>query len=199
MIRAELKNSSHPVPELFDITRSLPHGHVAAVLGTLKNLGLDRLIDSKPSRQRQLCLAMIVARIIAPRSKLATSRGFCEDIASDTLGECLGVTEADWNDLYAAMDWLLERQSKIENKLARRHLQNGSLVMYDLTSTWVCVEKCELAQFSYSRDKKRGVKTNAAQELPRLWQSLERFAGSTDVLNHSERAFVGSQSPSMAV
>ena len=80
MIRAELKNSSHPVPELFDITRSIPHGHVAAVLGTLKNLSLDRLIDSKPSRQRQLCLAMIVARIIAPRSKLATSRGFCEDI-----------------------------------------------------------------------------------------------------------------------
>ncbi len=182
MIRAELKNSSHPVPELFDITRSLPHGHVAAVLGTLKNLGLDRLIDSKPSRQRQLCLSMIVARVIAPRSKLATSRGFCEEIASDTLGECLGVTKADWNDLYAAMDWLLERQSKIENKLARRHLQDGSVVMYDLTSTWVCGEKCELAQFGYSRDKKRGVKQiefGLLCDADGRPVAIEAFAGNT--------------------
>ncbi len=182
MIRAELKNSSHPVPELFDITRSIPHGHVAAVLGTLKNLGLDRLVDSKPSRQRQLCLAMIVARVIAPRSKLATSRGFWEEIASDTLGQCLGVTKADWNDLYAAMDWLLERQSKIENKLARRHLQDGSVVMYDLTSTWVCGEKCELAQFGYSRDKKRGVKQiefGLLCDADGRPVAIEAFAGNT--------------------
>ena len=157
-VRAELKNAAGIMPEQFDVVRTLPHGHVAAVLGTLKNLGLDRIIDARASESRQLCLAMIVARIIAPQSKLATCRGFWDETRTDTLGECLDVTEADWNDLYAAMDWLCSRQDRIERKLAQKHLTEGALVMYDLTSTWVCGEHCDLARYGHSRDKKKGTK-----------------------------------------
>ncbi len=157
-VRAELKNSSGAMPEQFDVVRTIPHGHVAAVLGTLKNLGLDRIIDARPSRQRQLCLAMIAARIIAPQSKLATCRGFWDETSTDTLGQCLDVTDADWNDLYAAMDWLCTRQNRIERQLAHKHLAEGALVMYDLTSTWVCGEHCDLASYGHSRDRKKGTK-----------------------------------------
>ena len=181
-VRAELKNSSGAMPEDFDIIRTLPHGHVAAVLGTMKKLELERIIDAKSSNQRQLCLAMIAARIIAPGSKLATCRGFWTATATDTLSECLNVADADWNDLYAAMDWLLERQDLIERKLARRHLAQGSLVMYDLTSTWVCGEHCELAEYGYSRDNKKGAKQiefGLLCEAGGRPVAIEAFAGNT--------------------
>ena len=144
-VKQSLKHSPvNAVPDDFEITRTIPHGHVAAVIGTIKNLGIDRLIDSRHSTQRQLCLAMIAARILDPRSKLATSRSFAPDHLTDTLSECLGVTEANWNHLYWAMDWLVDKQDRIEKKLAKRHLEHGALVMYDLSPTWVYGKKCEL-------------------------------------------------------
>ena len=144
------------IPDTFSIIRSRPHGHVAAVLGTLKKLDLHNLIASEPSRTRELVLAMIVARIIDPRSKLATARGLNSETCFSSLGELLGVETADEDELYEAMDWLLERQDKIETKLAKRHLSEGSLVLYDLTSTYFEGETCPLANYGYSRDKKKG-------------------------------------------
>ena len=140
----------------FNITRSLPHGHVAAVLGTLKNLNLPQIICSENTRQRNLVLAMIVARIISPRSKLATARGFNKQTSSSTLGELLGVAQADEDELYKAMDWLLDRQEKIENTLASCHLQSGALVLYDVSSTYFEGKTCPLAERGYSRDGKKG-------------------------------------------
>jgi hypothetical protein len=140
----------------FDIQRSLPHGHVAAVLGTLKNLGLESLIDDRSSRQRDLVTAMIVARIIDPGSKLATARGLSTDTVSSTLSEILGVEDADSDELYEAMDWLLERQEKIEQNLAAKHLGEGSLILYDVTSTYFEGTTCPFAQYGYARDKKKG-------------------------------------------
>ena len=146
------------VPSLgdaFDIVRSLPHGHVAAVLGTVKKMGLDRLIDPKPSARRNQVLAMIAARILEPASKLATARGLAEATAVNTLGEILD-PGLDEDDLYGAMDWLLERQERIERGLARRHLEEGSLVLYDLTSVWMEGTRCPLARRGHSRDGKKG-------------------------------------------
>ena len=142
--------------DAFEITRSRPHGHVAAVLGTLRKLELEQLIDSAPSRERDLVVAMIVARIIDPSSKLATARGLNPQTCISTLGELLGVSSADSDELYAAMDWLLERQAEIETALARRHLEEGTLVLYDVSSTYFEGETCPLAQFGYSRDRKKG-------------------------------------------
>ena len=145
------------VPSLedaFDIVRSLPCGHVAAVLGTMKKLGLDRLIDPKPSPRRNQVLAMIAARILEPASKLATARGLAEATAVSTLGEDLD-TELDEDDLYGAMDWLLERQERIERGLARRHLEEGSLVLYDLTSVWMEGRACPLARRGHSGTARR--------------------------------------------
>lgn len=141
--------------EAFDIVRSLPCGHVAAVLGTLRKLGLDRLIDPKPSARRNQVLAMIAARILEPASKLATARGMAEATAVSTLGEILDL-ELDEDDLYGAMDWLLERQERIERGLAARHLEEGSLVLYDLTSVWMEGRSCPLARRGHSRDGKKG-------------------------------------------
>ncbi|MDE0342728.1 MAG: transposase, partial [Deltaproteobacteria bacterium] len=141
--------------EAFDIVRSLPHGHVAAVLGTLKKLGLDRLIDPKPSPRRNQVLAMIAARILEPASKLATARGLAEATAVSTLGEILEAGLGE-DDLYDAMDWLLERRERIERGLARRHLEEGSLVLYDMTSVWMEGTKCPLARRGHSRDGKKG-------------------------------------------
>ena len=141
--------------DAFDITRSLPHGHVVAVLGTLRKLGLDRLIDPKPSRRRNQVLAMIVARILEPASKLATARGLAEATAVSTLGEILDPGE-DEDDLYGAMDWLVERQERIERGLAKRHLDEGCLVLYDLTSVWMEGRACPLARRGHSRDGKKG-------------------------------------------
>jgi hypothetical protein len=142
--------------ETFEIVRSLPHGHVAAVLGTVRRVGLDTIIAAKKSGQRQLVLAMIVARILAPQSKLATARGLGPDTASTSLGTTLHVEAADADALYAAMDWLLRRQPRIEAALAARHLAEGTLVLCDLTSTYFEGHTCPLAQFGHSRDGKKG-------------------------------------------
>ena len=138
------------------IPRSLPHGHVAAVLGTLRLLGLDQLLARTPSRPRDLVCAMIVARILQPGSKLALARGLDLDTASSSLGELLDLARANEDDLYAAMDWLLERQSKIESALAGQRLANGSLVLYDLTSTYFEGRHCPIATFGHSRDERSG-------------------------------------------
>ncbi len=139
----------------FEITRSKPHGHVAAVLGTLRKVGLERIIHSRQRRERDLVVAMIVARIVEPGSKLATARGLSKQTLTSSLGECVGVEDSNEDELYEALDWLLSRQAAIEKKLAKRHLQQGSLVLYDLTSTWVEGRSCPLAKLGYSRDGKK--------------------------------------------
>ncbi len=133
------------------ISRSLPHGAVAAVLGTLRGLGLEPLIERRPSRQRDLVTAMIVARVLDPASKLATAQRW----ADSSLGGLLQVADADADELYGALDWLLARQARIEAGLARRHLGAGSLVLYDVSSSYVTGRRCELAAFGYSRDHRR--------------------------------------------
>ena len=152
-----LKGETLVSPEqALHISRSLSHGHLAAVLGTLRRLGVDKLICRTRNRQRDLAVAMIVARVLDPRSKLATARGFRRETASSSLGEVLELSSADEDDLYAAMDWLLRRQPRIENALAKRHLGEDSLVLYDLTSTYFEDRKCPLAQLGKSRDERPG-------------------------------------------
>lgn len=136
--------------EALVITRTLPHGHVAAVLGTIRKLGLDAILASRRCRQRDLVLAMIAARILFPTSKLDTIQRWL----SCTLAEELGVDDADEDELYAALDWLLERQPAIEAKLAQRHLADGASVLYDLSSSYYYGEHCPLAKFGHDRDRK---------------------------------------------
>jgi transposase len=140
----------------FEIQRTLPHGHVAAALGVLQDIGLDRIVYSRRSAQRDLAIAMTIARIIDPRSKLATARGFSDETAFTSLGGLLQVQNADENDLYAAMDWLLTRQASIENALAKKHLKEGSLVLYDVSSSYFEGTTCPLAKRGHNRDKKKG-------------------------------------------
>ena len=142
-----------PLTESFEIVRSIPHGNVLAVLGEIRKLGLDQLIAARPRRERELSVAMIASRVLQPESKLATVRSF----ESSTLASELGVAEANEDELYAAMDWLLEQQPKMESALARRHLTEGGLVLYDLTSVYLEGSKCPLAMRGYSRDGKRGL------------------------------------------
>ena len=142
--------------QAFEVARSLPHGHVAAVLGTIKKLKFGHIIGSEDDWQHPLVLAMIAARIIDPKSKLATARGFDNETASNSLAQELGVDSADEEALYQAMDWLLERQADIESKLAKRHLKDGSLVLYDVTSTYFEGRTCPLARIGYNRDQKKG-------------------------------------------
>jgi hypothetical protein len=139
-----------------EITRSLPHGHVAAVLGTLRKIGLDRLLGPQGNRPRDLVLAMIVSRLVAPTSKLATLKGLNADTAASSLGLALGLGEVAGGELYEALDWLLVRQDAVEAALARRHLKGGTLVLYDLSSSYVEGRCCPLAQRGYSRDRKKG-------------------------------------------
>jgi hypothetical protein len=158
-LRAVLKGATSvgaPLPQAFDIVRSRPHGHVAAVLGTLQRLHLDSLIDKPPSRQRDLVLAMIVSRVLEPASKLATSRALHPDTLSSTLSELLHLDAPSEDELYAAMDWLLPLQPRIEQALAKRHLDEGALVLYDLTSTYFEGRHCPLAKLGHSRDDKKG-------------------------------------------
>ena len=136
----------------FGISRSLPHGHVAAVLGTVGSLGLDELIDPASSRQRDLVTAMITAAVIDGSSKLATARGLRAETAASSLGEVLGLGSCDEDDLYAAMDWLLPRQEAIEDALAARHLSGGTLVLYDVSSA--AFEP--LGEIGHARDGVRG-------------------------------------------
>ena len=142
--------------EAFDIAQTCPHGHVVAALGTLRKLGLHRMLSSKPLRARELCVALIVQRMLDPRSKLAMSRGMDPQTLQNTLAESLGVKEATADELYEAMDWLLERQPAIEGALAKRHLAEGSMVLYDLTSVHFEGRSCPLARLGYSRDGYRG-------------------------------------------
>ena len=139
----------------FECVRSLPHGHVVAVLGTLRGLGLDTLLSARRRRERDLVMAMIVARILTPGSKLATARAVAAETAQTSLGELLHVEDADEDQLYAAMDWLLPRQARIETVLASRHLDN-TLVLYDATSSYFEGRTCPLARRGYSRDHRRG-------------------------------------------
>jgi len=141
----------------FEVVRSRPHGHVMAVLGTVRKVGLDRLLGPRPSPERERVIALICARILAPGSKLATARGLREETLSSSLGEELRLGEVDEQDLYAAMDWLLARQGMIEVALAQRHLEDGTLVLYDLSSTYFEGRACPLAQLGYSRDGKKGM------------------------------------------
>jgi transposase len=144
------------IEESFDVIRSLPHGHVAAVVGTLRRLGLDRIIGQEGTREHALNVAMIVARLIDPRSKLATARGLGQETMFNSLGQMLGVESANEDELYAAMDWLGERQERIEAALSSRHLHNGSLVLYDVTSTYFEGRTCPLARLGHNRDGKKG-------------------------------------------
>jgi transposase len=171
-----------PLPDSFRVSRSLPHGHVAAVLGCLRNLHLDSILDPTPSRLRDLVVAMIVARILEPASKLATARGLNADTLHHSLGEMLHLDSADETELYQAMDWLLPQQAHIEQELAQRQLSRGGLVLYDLTSTYFEGRHCPLAKLGHSRDDKSGtlqiafgLLTNAAG-CP---VAVEVFAGNT--------------------
>jgi Transposase DDE domain len=140
----------------FEITRSLPHGHVAAVLGTARQLGLEELIDPVPSRSRDLVTAMAVAQVIAPDSKLAIARGLRGQTAASSLGEVLGVGSCDEDDLYAAMDYLQARQDEIQDALAARHLAGGTLVLYDVSSAAFEGRTCPLGAIGHPKDGVRG-------------------------------------------
>jgi len=142
--------------EAFTITRSLPHGHVGAALGTAYRISLDRILGPDGNRCRDLVLAMIVGRILDPASKLAAARALSPATATSSLGTVLGLGEVDEDELYTALDWLLERQPAIETTLARRHLKNGTLVLYDVSSSYMEGRCCPIAQRGYSRDGRRG-------------------------------------------
>ena len=141
--------------EVFSVERSLPHGHVAAVLGSARGCGAASWFGSAPKELQPLLLAMLVARVIAPASKLATHRLLHDDTANSSLGRVLGVGQCSADDLYKALDWLHEAQPLIERHLARQHLAGSTLVLYDLTSTWLTGRCCELAARGHSRDGKR--------------------------------------------
>ena len=153
VIRRSLQGEQFvPVAERFEIVASHAHGHVQAVMAAMERLGFASVLGSKTSRERSLVLAMVAARILAPQTKLATTRWW----HTTTLAEAFGVADADEAQLYAAMDWLLERQGRIEQKLAARHLSSESLVLYDLSSSYFEGSMCPLAKLGYSRDGKKG-------------------------------------------
>jgi hypothetical protein len=153
LIKRSLKGETFvPAAETVRITRTLPHGHVEAVLTMVGKLGLEDLVASKPSRQRQLVIAMIAERLLFPSSKLANTRHWRDT----TLAQELDVADATEHDLYDAMDWLLARQGAIEKKLARRHLGGEATVLYDVTSSYYEGKTCPLAHFGYDRDGKTG-------------------------------------------
>jgi len=142
-----------PVEDGLEVVRSRPHGHVEAVRSAMKRLGFDKLVDTRPSRERDLVVGMVAERIVAPEaSKLGMTRAWTDT----TLGEDLGITDANEDELYVAMDWLIKRQEAIEKRLARRHLKDGGLVLFDLTSSYFEGVTCPLAKIGYSRDGKRG-------------------------------------------
>jgi transposase len=154
VIRRSLKGEAFTAAqEVIQTQETMPHGHVQAVLGVIRKLGVDALIAATPSRQRDLVLALIAERLLFPCSKLATTRHW----HSTTLAEELGVADADESELYQAMDWLLTRQPAIEAKLARRHLGENSLVLYDVSSSFYYGRCCPLARYGHSRDGKKGL------------------------------------------
>jgi transposase len=154
-LRAALSGKTvRPVDEIFDVVASRSHGHVQAVRLAMQRLGFETLICSRPSPERDLVCAMVAARVIEPNSKLATTRWWHTTTIPDEFGEAVG--EATEDDLYAAMDWLLEHQQTIERKLAARHLQSGGLALYDLSSSYFEGTQCPLGELGYSRDGKKG-------------------------------------------
>jgi hypothetical protein len=180
-----LKGQPPPAADLdgaFEITRSLPHGHVAAVLGTARQLGLEELIDPVPSRQRDLVTAMAVAQVIAPDSKLAIARGLREETAASSLGEVLGVGGCDEDDLYAAMDYLAARQDAIQDTLAARHLAGGTLVLYDVSSAAFEGRTCPLGAIGHPKDGVRGrlqIVYGLLTSRDGIPVAIEVFAGNT--------------------
>ena len=168
--------------DAFTITRALPHGHVAAVLGTVRKLGLTRLVHRESRRERDLAIAAIVARVLGPCSKLATARGLSPDTAETSLGAVLGLGAVSGNEMLAMLDWLLGRQRHIERSLAHRHLAQGTLILYDVTSSFLEGRCCPLAAFGHNRDAKKGKKQIvfgllcAADGCP---VAVEVFAGNT--------------------
>jgi transposase len=183
-LRAVLKGDYQllaPAPG-FSIERTRPHGHVAAVVGTLRQLRLEALLGAQHCAERDAVIAMIAARILQPRSKLATVRELRTATLASTLGELLNLSDCDEELLYRAMDWLLPRQERIERSLAKRHLQDGTLALYDVSSTYFEGRHCPLARYGYSRDGKRdklqitfGLLTNA-EGCP---VAVEVFEGNT--------------------
>ena len=168
--------------ESFTIARSLPHGHVAAVLTVLKRLGLHQLIGSGSSSERDRIVAMIAARVIDPQSKLATVRGFRTETLFSSLAQECRLGPVDEDDLYEAMDWLVDRQGRIEEKLAARHLHPGTFVLYDLTSTWYEGRTCPLAKPGHPRDKKKGklqIEFGLLCDIQGRPVALEVFEGNT--------------------
>src|SRR5215469_2946880 len=157
LLRRVLKGEALLSPsQALQIERSLPHGHVAAALGTLRRIGLESDLSRSACPERDLVCAMIVARILCPASKLATARGLHQQTASSSLGALLGLELVDEDYLYAAMDWLLPRQARLEDKLAARHLQPATVVLYDVTSTYFEGRRCPLARHGHSRDERPG-------------------------------------------
>ncbi len=179
LIRGWLRGERYlPTGEAFSIVRSLPHGHVAAALGLLRSLGLEALLDRRASRSRDLAVALIVARVLSPASKLATAR----KLGQSTLGQICGVTEASEDELYGALDWLLARQARVERALARRHLTDGCLVLYDLTSTYVEGSHCPLAAHGHSRDHRPDraqIEFGLVTDARGCPVAVEAFAGNT--------------------
>src|SRR4051794_37935936 len=155
--RTLLKGGVAVAAEAIRIRRALPHGHAAAVLGTIRAIGLDRLLG-KPIDKRivPLAIALIASRLISPASKLATARELAADTAGSSLGRLLELGAVEESELYRALDWLGARQAAIETALARRHLKDGALVLYDVSSSWLEGRCCELARFGYSRDGRKG-------------------------------------------
>src|SRR6266481_7715214 len=152
-LRAALRGDKLvPAGEGMEIVRALPHGHVAAALGVARQIGLDDLLPDGPERRRNLALALIVARLIDPAAKLATARALDETTATHSLGVTLGLGAVNAKEVYAALDWLGAAQPSIETALARRHLSDGTLVLYDVSSSYVEGRCCELARFGHSRD-----------------------------------------------
>ncbi len=144
-----------PVAEQIELAEVRPHGHVAAVVGTMRELGFDRIFATRKSREKDLAMVLVAGRVLHAGSKLSLSGLLAEGTRSSTLGQVLGVEGADENELYGAMDWLVERQGKIEDALARKHLTNGCLVLYDVSSSYMEGKHCPLARFGYSRDHRR--------------------------------------------
>src|SRR3954467_131330 len=151
--------SAPAAPEVFTIRRALPHGHVAAVLGSLRQIGLDRILGPDGNRCRDLVIAMVAARLTEPTSKLATAKALSPETAASSLGAIMGLGAVDEDELYRALDGLAERQAAVEAALARRHLHDGTLVLYDVSSSYGEGRRCELARLGYNRDRQAGLQS----------------------------------------
>ncbi|MBI2190518.1 MAG: IS1634 family transposase, partial [Planctomycetes bacterium] len=156
VIRRRLRGESLNPDGSWKIVRSFPHGHVVAVLGTLRKLGLESVLASRRCRQRDLVVAMVVSRILSPTSKLAAARALRDETATSSLSLELGLSDLDDEELYQALDWLLERQKRIETKLAKRHIKDGMLLLYDVSSSYDTGGCSGLVNFGFNRDGDNG-------------------------------------------